>query len=83
MKLVVDIQNDSLTDLAKAIKLLEKAKYNRENNRPLTEGFEDLGINAPKQAASSSASMSKAAEAAKKQQELMGKIDLSTYFSKG
>ncbi|MDD5331534.1 MAG: hypothetical protein PHE43_01775 [Candidatus Nanoarchaeia archaeon] len=85
MKLVVDIQNDSLSDLGKAIKILERAKYNRENNKPLTEGFNEIGIDAPKTtaAAQSNEPLSKAAEAAKRQQELMGKIDLSTYFSKG
>ncbi|MDD5253998.1 MAG: hypothetical protein PHG05_02745 [Candidatus Nanoarchaeia archaeon] len=85
MKLVVDIQSDSLADLAKAIRILERAKYNRENNKPLTEGFDELGVNASssQKSSDSSGQLSRAAQEAKKQMELMGKIDLSTYFSKG
>ena len=83
MKLMLDLEKESVQDLAKAINILNKVKENKENGIHFAQGLDQIA-NIPSGTSNSSsipdASTSRAARAALEQEKMMKDISLSKIF---
>ena len=76
MKIVIDLQRESVSELSKCIDILKKVIENKNNNKPVTEGLDQF--NAPRQPDLTSTPARKMLE----QEKYMNKIDLGELLSK-
>ena len=79
MQLMLNLEKESIQDLEKAIKILTKVKENKEQNKPITDGLDQI-TNVPQPQQQQASSMSQAAKSAMEQEKLMEKVDLSKIF---
>ena len=78
MQLTLNLEKESIQDLEKAIKILTKVKENKEQNKPTTDGLDEI-ISIPK-APPQQGHLSAAAQKALEQEKKMKDIDLSKIF---
>lgn len=83
MKLMLDLEKESVQDLTKAINILTKVRENKENGIHFAQGLDQIA-NIPSGAGTSteipSNSLSRAARAALEQDKMMKEISLSKIF---
>ena len=76
MKIILDLEKESIQELEKAISILTRVKNNKEQGLPFSQGLEQIA-NIPKQPQTTS----RAAQSALNQEKIMQKIDMSKIYS--